>query len=282
MQGYVRRLLAGRKGRKLPAPYRPRPPDALARAYMADLFDMQRYAWGLVLNVVPALQASLRRAAAVRGDGLKLDDAPNDIQRELNGVKIAFQRRYSKAEAQRIAERMAARGQVFAAEEVEKQFRKLIGIDIVSSSPAVELAASAAVVDNVALIESIPSEFFSDIEREVMSTLRTGANTDDLRDLLMERYDVSKSRATLIAVDQTNKLNGNLTQTLQTQNGVTRYIWRSSQDERVRDTHRLLDGKTFSWDDPPEVGHPGQDYRCRCQAEADIEGMLEGLESEED
>ena len=29
----------------------------------------------------------------------------------------------------------------------------------------------------------------------------------------------------------------------------------------------MNDGKVFSWDSPPEGGHPGEDYGCRCEAE---------------
>ena len=38
------------------------------------------------------------------------------------------------------------------------------------------------------------------------------------------------------------------------------YIWRCQSDDKVRETHCELDGKVFSWDNPPEVGHPGEDY----------------------
>lgn len=35
------------------------------------------------------------------------------------------------------------------------------------------------------------------------------------------------------------------------------------------------DGHLFSWDDPPETGHPGADYNCRCQALAYVPGETE-------
>ena len=43
--------------------------------------------------------------------------------------------------------------------------------------------------------------------------------------------------------------------------GVRRYVWVSSRDERVRDRHRELNGKTFSWKDAPEVdGEKSADF----------------------
>lgn len=38
-------------------------------------------------------------------------------------------------------------------------------------------------------------------------------------------------------------------------------------DGKVRSSHADRDGKTFSWDDPPEGGHPGEALNCRCTAE---------------
>lgn len=48
---------------------------------------------------------------------------------------------------------------------------------------------------------------------------------------------------------------------------TTHYIWRSSGDSRVRSSHAVNNGKIFAWDNPPETGHPGEDYGCRCRAE---------------
>lgn len=49
--------------------------------------------------------------------------------------------------------------------------------------------------------------------------------------------------------------------------GVEQYVWRSRDDGDVRKAHRTNDDKVFDWDNPPEGGHPGQDFNCRCWAE---------------
>ena len=48
---------------------------------------------------------------------------------------------------------------------------------------------------------------------------------------------------------------------------TTHYIWRTSGDNKVRASHAANNGKIFAWDNPPETGHPGEDYNCRCTAE---------------
>ncbi len=55
--------------------------------------------------------------------------------------------------------------------------------------------------------------------------------------------------------------------------GVTEYIWRSSDDERVRSLHREYDDRRFSWGQPPDGGHPGEAHNCRCFAEPVVEGL---------
>lgn len=49
--------------------------------------------------------------------------------------------------------------------------------------------------------------------------------------------------------------------------GIDQYIWRSRDDSKVRHEHAEHDDKVFDWDSPPETGHPGQGYNCRCFAE---------------
>ena len=82
---------------------------------------------------------------------------------------------------------------------------------------------------------------------------------------------MTRSHADLIARDQTLRLNAELTRERQTAVGIEKFIWSTSGDERVRESHADLDGKTFSWDDLPTVDDeddvmPGANYQCRCAA----------------
>jgi SPP1 gp7 family putative phage head morphogenesis protein len=49
--------------------------------------------------------------------------------------------------------------------------------------------------------------------------------------------------------------------------GIEKYIWRSQDDAKVRDSHAAYDDRFFRWDSPPEGGHPGEAHNCRCYAE---------------
>ncbi|RSK32082.1 hypothetical protein EJA01_12660 [Rhodovulum iodosum] len=55
--------------------------------------------------------------------------------------------------------------------------------------------------------------------------------------------------------------------------GIERYIWRSRDDSKVRDSHAEYDDQVFRWDEPPAGGHPGQAHNCRCYAEPVAPGL---------
>ena len=45
------------------------------------------------------------------------------------------------------------------------------------------------------------------------------------------------------------------------------YVWRTVGDEKVRGAHAAREGRRFQWNNPPDGGHPTEDYNCRCWAE---------------
>lgn len=71
-------------------------------------------------------------------------------------------------------------------------------------------------------------------------------------------------------------LSGVLNQRQQEAMGVEFYVWTTQHDAQVRGSHADRDDRIFRWDDPPEGGHPSQDYGCRCYARAlGVEGYWE-------
>jgi len=56
------------------------------------------------------------------------------------------------------------------------------------------------------------------------------------------------------------------------------YIWRTMEDEKVRDSHAVREGKVYNWNLPPEGGHPGEDHNCRCWAEPFEAEKMSGID----
>jgi SPP1 gp7 family putative phage head morphogenesis protein len=125
-----------------------------------------------------------------------------------------------------------------------------------------------AVERSVSLIGGIADGLRQRTVSAVMEAGTEGARSTDLASTLAEVGGWGKKRAKLIARDQVAEFNGNLNRVRQQQAGFDKYIWRTSMDERVRPTHAEREGKIFSWASPPAGGHPGEDFNCRCVAQA--------------
>jgi SPP1 gp7 family putative phage head morphogenesis protein len=135
---------------------------------------------------------------------------------------------------------------------------------VTNTAEGIQADIAAARNRNIELVENAHRAYAAQVRAIFDDPENYGLRVEKLKSLLLERGDVSESRAELIARDQTLKLNGEITATRQMRAGVERYVWSTSQDERVRESHAELEGQTFSWTEPPEVGHPGQQFQCRC------------------
>lgn len=161
----------------------------------------------------------------------------------------------------------------------KRQLTKLLSKDVETqpwiarmAAPQVNDLIETWVSQNAALIKSIPDYYTASVENLILKGIPEGMTTKELAKKIEEHGHVSVNKAKLIARDQTTKLYGRLNQARQQALGVTHYTWDGVGDERERETHRILNGKTFSWDNPPitndegETNHPGEDIQCRCTA----------------
>lgn len=125
------------------------------------------------------------------------------------------------------------------------------------------------VEENVGLISSIPEDTLEKMKDIVYDGFAAGKTTTRMVKEIQRAYSISRRRAELIARDQIAKLNGQIQRAQQQDAGITEYIWSTTGDERVRKSHRDLNGRKFSWDDAPVNSdgrkcHPGEDFQCRC------------------
>ena len=113
-----------------------------------------------------------------------------------------------------------------------------------------------------------------------------GYRFDRLIPQIEARYDVSKTKATFLARQETSLLVSKFREERFRETVGDDYTWMTSHDSRVRPAtnltpaerlhagnHRVLDGKVFSYTNPPIVdphtgrrANPGEDYNCRCVA----------------
>lgn len=140
--------------------------------------------------------------------------------------------------------------------------------DVVSG--AVAEVSKAGIKENVALIKSIPAQYFQHIEGDVMRSIQTGQGMKDLVADLMKHGAETKKRAELIARDQTSKATTAINRARMQGLGIKQFQWlHSGGGKEPRPLHQALDGQVFDLDNPPvidertgERGLPGQLINC--------------------
>lgn len=122
-------------------------------------------------------------------------------------------------------------------------------------------------------IQDSSQEQIQSLRAKVQANLQDTGRTDRLVKVVEAEFGVSKRRARFIAENETSRLVSDFRRARYESLGAAEYVWDTSHDERVRNDHRALDGRKFSWSNPPVAdtatgfrGHPGEAANCRCVA----------------
>jgi SPP1 gp7 family putative phage head morphogenesis protein len=135
---------------------------------------------------------------------------------------------------------------------------------------------------NAAYITSVPAEAADWIIQKVQEESLKGRRSSDIMEDILQGYpDMLKTKAKLIARTEVSKAQTALTQSRAKRLGLDWYIWRTSEDGRVRKSHDHMKGVLIRWSDPPDPEklsqqkdvksygryHAGEIFNCRCYPE---------------
>jgi SPP1 gp7 family putative phage head morphogenesis protein len=253
------------------------PPTRLAVDYERRLLRLRIAAWQHInATVLPAYASAISARGDAAGDGsVRL---PSALSRAILALGPKLRTVMSDSAAREIASEQARRVDGRHRGEFYRRLNSAIGVEVVASEGFRGGLLNEWIAGNASLIKSVRQvDLRPDIERAFAGGIRHEVLRDQWkrRGLPLE-FGTLEGRAKVIARDQINKLNGQLNEARQRNIGIDRWIWRTSRDERVRDEHAALDGQTFTWNDPPSEGIPGEPVQCRCVAEAviDIDAIL--------
>ncbi len=198
---------------------------------------------------------------------------PRFVSAKLEAIEVHLIEIFDETELDRALEIIGRR----VSEHNASQLQRVIGIAIREADPGVAAQIEGFRAINVSRIKSLAGQELVEITQLLERTEAAGARVGTVAKEIRERFGVTKSKANLLARDQTLSLNAQIARVRQTNLGIESYVWTTAGDDRVRDgsegdtDHASLDGQTFRWDTPPDVGdgralHPGEDYQCRCTA----------------
>lgn len=141
---------------------------------------------------------------------------------------------------------------------------------------------SEIISSNSKLIKSVPEDMCEYVSSYVAKESMKGKRSTEIAEELQKKFpDLNKNRATLIARTETSKASTALTEARSKDMGLNWYIWRTSQDSRVRDSHQHMEGVLINWSDPPSPEalkgmkpygkyHAGNTFNDRCYPESII------------
>lgn len=125
-------------------------------------------------------------------------------------------------------------------------------------------------------IKDWTQEEIGTLRKRVQKSVFTGNRYESLIKTIEQRYQVSENKAKFLARQETSLLMTKFKETRYVEAGVNEYRWgcvAGSKNHPVRHDHKILEGDTFTWNNPPITNrktgarnNPGQDYNCRCFA----------------
>jgi len=263
-----------------------KPPLNIERAYQKVLLNYVRNMYVVIKEAIWEDLSAIDFLEIV--DGVRKDSFiswSNSFEEKLKRVFSGFV--IPKSEIFSISGKVKK----FSEDYYKSLINEAFALNIFSSNSALIPLIENWVNGNAALIVNINNDVYNKIYQTVNRGYANGLRHETIRKQIFSTSGIDKgifnsveTRAKLIARDQVNKLNGQLAKSQQEDAGIERYIWRSSQDEKVRPDHEALEGKLCSWNDSSiyydddgkkrnrsEIGgtdaHPGQDIQCRCHAE---------------
>jgi len=266
-------------------------PLAIERSYQTSVRKTLDISADLIRSIiVPALPQLVADNKLFRGDSYKSDIEPvgNVIADLYETTRLNLGGEITQVELERLAESISLETSDWNKQQIHRVFRQGLGIDLVQGDPFLAEMLTTFSINNANLIANVSNTFINQTQQivnegmlkgwrhEQIAQKLLGTGKDELG--LVSRFSMAKTRADLIARDQINKLNGQLSHLRQTQAGIIGYFWRDSDDSRVRPRHAGFDGTRFLWSTGAPGGiHPGDEIQCRCWGEPDFETMKLGF-----
>lgn len=124
------------------------------------------------------------------------------------------------------------------------------------TSERVKDITQAATMEAVSLIKTIPQKHLGDVQKVLMHSISSdGKGYAELKPFLQKLYKGNARKAHLVAIDQTRKTYLNIQAENMKYLGIKKFKWvHSGGGREPRKLHQELNGKVFSFDDPPYIG----------------------------
>ncbi len=160
--------------------------------------------------------------------------------------------------------------------DINKQFKKTvtdkIGLSINFTADQIRILSQEYTNNLKLYITEFTQKETLILRQKAEDIVLSGTRAKDFTKIIEERFAVSTKKAKFLAKQEISLLTSKYKQVKYESVGVSKYKW-SISNVRTRPDHRALNGKIFSFDDPPisntstgARNNPGEDFGCNCQA----------------
>lgn len=143
---------------------------------------------------------------------------------------------------------------------------------------------NALIIETAVWVQKLRDETIQYFTANTLNAMANGKSVDTILSDFDDMVETRKNQAKFVAQNQIQNFNS-LTTNIRAKNvGVTKAVWRTTGDEKVRDSHKDRDGKSFDIAEGCYSSvdglylQAGTDFNCRCY----VDYVLEDDISEEE
>lgn len=283
-----RKELLGRRGLKRNAPIMTYP-KVIEKKYQVELINFVNV---ITKEIDMKLIDNLEQIERQKNIELNLDSWVDSVDNIMESLKVWGMAKASEMLA--VVTLKASQIGDWNTKQFKQSIKTVVGVDPISKNQGYQTLIQSWSKENSRLITSIQANLLDDVAGVTQRGMSAGKSINDISKEIKDRYGVTKSRARTIARTEVGKLNGNLTKLRNEELGIRTYTWVTSNDERVRDSHKALNGMLCKWDDDTVysddngkswkrrsgkmfIGKPGDDINCRCTSRSNVVSLLDEL-----
>lgn len=133
-------------------------------------------------------------------------------------------------------------------------------------------------------IQGFTNKRVVELRKQIQPSILDGQRASSLQKTLSKELKVTERKASFLARQEISLLVSKYKEENYKRVGVSKYVWDTSGNNRVRPDHQILDNNVYRWDSPPlsnqsevnaggspRYNHPGEDFNCYCVARPIVE-----------
>lgn len=187
-------------------------------------------------------------------------------------VTRKLQKRFSFERLERLARNNLDEVNQRGREQFYKRVEDTVGINAnrLAQEEGLKPKTNALMLETAQWSKKLRDQVLEEFTSNALRIMAEGGALEDVLSGLDEIQEKRKGQARMIARTQVSTFNSIMTKTRAQNLGITKAVWKTATDERVRRCHQVRNGKEFDLDKGLYASCdgkwllPGVDYNCRC------------------